>query len=474
ADKQLVEDYIKHGYRDAEAGSKFYLPELDYRAQFEEVQMYYNAEISDYPIYTTGYTFDREENCVVMSERKVRGDNYYVFSYVQSPLDYSQNDLFVQADRIMNALYNFRYLIAVVAFVSATLCMVLFCWIIIRILSGFVGTVNGHFGMIFRACVIFGAVSVLELVIYHGSSPYSEGLYFYWIIKTIVLGLVTIAMAVHFDRVKKAAENMAKGELNSKIDTSKMFFDFKKMAEYLNDIDDGIGKAVDERIKSEHLRTELITNVSHDIKTPLTSIVSYVDLLKKEGPESENAAEYLDVLSRQSEKLKKLIEDLIEASKASTGNLSVDLTKCELTVALTQVIGEYEERLREKNIELHVNTPEPPVEIMADVNHLQRVIDNLMVNIYKYAQPGTRAYVDLVKKGNRAEMIFKNTSAVGLNVPAEELLERFSRGDSARGGEGHGLGLSIAQSLTDLMGGKLDLTVDGDFFKVSVEFTVAE
>jgi signal transduction histidine kinase len=267
----------------------------------------------------------------------------------------------------------------------------------------------------------------------------------------------------------KASEKMADGDLSYKVDTSKMFFDFRKHGENLNKISEGMSKAVDERIKSEHFKTELITNVSHDIKTPLTSIINYVDLLGKEELNNEKATEYLEVLERQSSKLKKLIEDLVEASKASSGNLSVNNEKLEAGVFITQTVGEFEEKLSAAGLELIINKPEEPVYILADGRHLWRVMDNLMNNICKYAQPMSRVYVNL-EADTKVHITFRNISKYPLNLSGEELMERFVRGDKSRNTEGHGLGLSITQSLIKLMNGEMDITVDGDLFKVILTF----
>ena len=229
--------------------------------------------------------------------------------------------------------------------------------------------------------------------------------------------------------------------------------------------------AVDERMRSERFKTELITNVSHDIKTPLTSIINYSDLICKEQPENEKVAEYAAVLLRQSERLKKLIEDLVEASKASTGSVDVLAAPCEVGVLLTQTVGEYEQRLRENDLELIAKQPETPVRIMADGRHLWRVFDNLMNNVCKYAQGGTRVYLTVEEKNGEAAISFKNTSKYPLDISADELMARFVRGDSARSTDGNGLGLSIARSLTELQNGRLELTVDGDLFKVVLYFS---
>lgn len=218
----------------------------------------------------------------------------------------------------------------------------------------------------------------------------------------------------------------------------------------------------------------MITNVSHDIKTPLTSIINYVDLLEKEEIDNPAIQEYIDVLSRQSTRLKKLIEDLMEASKASTGNLSIAWEDCDAQVMLTQTIGEFEEKLESNQVELIVKGSEEPFIISADPRHLWRIFDNLMNNICKYAQPSTRAYVNIEKKGQQGKVIFRNISRYALNIDSEELMKRFVRGDSSRNTEGNGLGLSIAKSLTELMHGEFELVVDGDLFKIVITFPVIE
>ena len=227
-------------------------------------------------------------------------------------------------------------------------------------------------------------------------------------------------------------------------------------------------------MKSERFKTELITNVSHDIKTPLTSIINYVDLLEKEEINNETAKEYIGVLSRQSARLKKLIEDLIEASKASTGNVSVNLSQFELGILLTQALGEYEERFAQNNLQVVLNKTDETLLVMADNRHMWRVFDNILNNIAKYAQPNTRVYIDANRKNNIAEISFRNISKDALNISGDELMERFVRGDSSRNTEGSGLGLSIAKSLTEVQKGKLDIQIDGDLFKVRLAFPLSE
>ena len=218
---------------------------------------------------------------------------------------------------------------------------------------------------------------------------------------------------------------------------------------------------------------ELITNVSHDIKTPLTSIVNYVDLLKKEEMPSDSAREYLEVLDRQSQRLRKLTEDLVEASKASTGNIPVSLAPTDLNVLLSQVCGEYQQRLEKQVLEPVLSLCEPGAAAMADGRLLWRVLDNLMSNICKYAMPGTRVYLSTEAGEDGVRMVVKNISRYPLNISADELTERFVRGDSSRSTEGSGLGLSIATSLMSLQGGGFRLTIDGDLFKVTLTLPAA-
>ena len=240
--------------------------------------------------------------------------------------------------------------------------------------------------------------------------------------------------------------------------------------EDLTHVFENLNNSVERQVKSEKMKIDLITNVSHDIKTPLTSIINYVDLLTKEDVENPKVQEYLEVLTRQSARLKKLIEDLIEASKASSGVLKVNWEKCVPEVLLTQAAGEYEERLEQKNLELVIHHPQEELVVLADGRHLWRVFDNLLSNIYKYAQPGTRVYLDLEQDEKNVSIIFRNVSKNPLHMSGEELQERFVRGDSSRNTEGSGLGLSIARSLTELMHGSFHLLVDGDFFKVTLTF----
>ena len=267
-----------------------------------------------------------------------------------------------------------------------------------------------------------------------------------------------------------AGQAMANGDLGYCVDTSDMKREFREHGENLNSIGRGMAIAVNERMKSERFKTELITNVSHDLKTPLTSIVTYIDLLQKEDIQDEKAKEYIDTIARQSKKLKKLTEDLIDASKASSGALNVNMERVNISELLRQSSAEYGERMEAVNITPVVNMPEEDIYVRADGRLLWRVVENLLQNICRHGMPGTRAYLEARTENGRAVVSFKNISQQQLNIPVEELLERFVQGDESRSRGGSGLGLSIAESLTELMKGKLKLSLDGDLFKVELWF----
>ena len=295
-------------------------------------------------------------------------------------------------------------------------------------------------------------------------------LLFLWFINLAAFLAFLIWAVNGFIKLRAGAKELASGSLTCTIDTKYMRGELKEHAQDLMNIREGLTRAVNERMKSERFQSELITIVSHEIKTPLTSIINYVDLLAKEELDNDKAREYVTVLIRQSEKLKKLIGDLIEASKASTGVLAVNAQRCELPVLLDQCSGEYKERLENAGLKLMVSKPEGDVSIMADGRHMWRIFDNLMNNVIKYAQPGTRVYLSLSRVNENAVIVLRNISRDELNLSGEELMERFVRGDSSRSGEGSGLGLAIARSLCQLQGGEMSLDVDGDLFKVTLKF----
>ncbi len=293
----------------------------------------------------------------------------------------------------------------------------------------------------------------------------------------LVTDLVLLPLAIRWDlekkRVRQATDALARGELSYKLNTAQLHFVWRKLGGDLNSIGDGMAAAVEQRLRSERMKTELITNVSHDLKTPLTSIINYIALLKEKDLPPETQREYLDVLDRQSAKLKKLTEDVVEASKAASGVMPVHPELLDVGELLVQSVGEYAERLEAAGVTPVIHTPEQEVHILADGRLLGRVLDNFITNIIKYAQPGTRAYFDLTAGETDVVIAVKNTSRAPLDMPAEELMERFVRGDSSRSTEGSGLGLSIARSLTELIGGQMRLTLDGDLFKAEVTFPIA-
>ena len=286
--------------------------------------------------------------------------------------------------------------------------------------------------------------------------------------------LAVLYVALNLRALQKGGEKLANGDFSSPIDTKYLIGDFKRYGQELNDVQSGLEQAVQEQMKAEHLKTELITNVSHDIKTPLTSIVNYVDLLKKEDIPSPEAREYIAVLDRQSHRLKKLTEDLVEASKASSGVLNVDLQPTDVNVLFSQIEGEYQERLAACQLTLVTQPPAPGTVIRADSRLLSRVMDNLVSNICKYALPSTRVYVVSTLSREAVTISFKNVSRDELNISPDELMERFVRGDASRHTEGSGLGLSIARSLVQLQGGHFDLAIDADLFRADITFPLSE
>ena len=325
-----------------------------------------------------------------------------------------------------------------------------------------------HLHLYWQAGLIFAGVTLLEFLVVAAFGNGAIGVI--WLLAKLVETPLLVLILISLQKLKAGGEALAEGNLNASVDLNHMYGVLKHHGENLNSIAQGMQKAVQQQLKSERFRTDLITNVSHDIKTPLTSIVNYVDLLKKEDVQPEKAKEYLAVLDRQSARLKKLTEDLVEASKASSGTLPVHLDAVDVNVLLSQVSGEYQSRFELCRLEPIVKlAPENP-QILADGKLLWRVFDNLLSNICKYAMPGTRVYFTSEVLDSRVQISFKNISNYPLDITADELMERFVRGDSSRSTEGSGLGLSIAQSLTGLQKGSFDLVVDGDLFKANISF----
>lgn len=312
--------------------------------------------------------------------------------------------------------------------------------------------------------IVVGGVLALMLPISFAND--SKG----WAVLWGIASLTTILYGSNcFGRLLEGAKRMRSGDLESKVDDKYLVGCFREFAGELNGLADVAMVAAQNQLKSERMKTELITNVSHDIKTPLTSIINYVDLLEKPHT-PEEAQSYVEVLSRQSQRLKKLIDDLMEMSKASTGNIQVDIGEIDAVEAVTQALGEFSDKLTAAGLTPVFHQSEENIMLLADGRLLWRAMSNVLSNAVKYALPGTRLYVDVSATQDKAIISFKNISGAQLNISAEELMERFVRGDSSRNTEGSGLGLNIAKSLMELQKGQLQLLVDGDLFKVTLVF----
>lgn len=333
------------------------------------------------------------------------------------------------------------------------------CWrVLCRAWGALAGFVRG-IPLVWRTAV---GCCVIGVLLFALESNHADGLL---LALLAVLSVAACLLSMQLRRLQKGGEALAAGDLTSQVDTSHMYFDLKRHGENLNAISRGMSIAVEQKLKSERLKTELITNVSHDIKTPLTSIVNYVDLLQREHtPEQER--EYLAVLDRQAHKLKKLTVDLVEMSKASTGNIPCHIARRSVRELIDQTVGEYAEKLSAARLEPVVTLPDEELYCLCDGALMWRVLDNLLSNACKYACAGTRLYVAARREGETVAFSFKNISRDALNIDPDELLERFVRGDSSRTTEGSGLGLNIAKSLVELQKGTFSIAIDGDLFKV--------
>ena len=316
------------------------------------------------------------------------------------------------------------------------------------------------------AGLCFLGLCLLEFLCAFDAVAYSGGGILIWFLLKVLQGALVVYVILAMKELRAGGDQLAAGNLDYKVPTNRLYGEFRRHGENLNNLRQGIQHAVEEQMKSERMKTELITNVSHDIKTPLTSIINYVDLLKTTGITDPKALEYVDVLERKSKRLAQLMADLVEASKVTSGAVGVHMESLNLGELVKQAGGEFEERFAERGIQLMCRLPDQPVLVYADGRHMWRVLDNLFGNAVKYALDNTRIYVDLADLGNEVVLSMKNISRDPLNIHPDELMERFTRGDSARVGEGSGLGLSIARSLMELQNGTLDLQIDGDLFKV--------
>lgn len=328
--------------------------------------------------------------------------------------------------------------------------------------------------VVFNMLISLVAISVVEEASYGVISyNFAEVIRLVVLVWNVCWGLLFAKFILDYKYILKGAKAIASGELDRKIEVSTTVPILNDMAQIVNSIGTGLEKAVDESIKSERLKTELITNVSHDLKTPLTSIISYIDLLKSEPIDNATAREYIEVLDERSHRLKQLVEDLVEASKAVTGNVKADLNVLRLDELVGQAIGEYTDRVEASGLSIVMDQVED-VYVLADGRHMWRITENLLSNVCKYAMPHTRVYVQVEKKADFGILTVKNISRDALNINSDELTERFVRGDSSRTTEGSGLGLAIAQSLARLQNGELVISIDGDLFKVSVSIPVGQ
>lgn len=290
----------------------------------------------------------------------------------------------------------------------------------------------------------------------------------------IILTVHLIQKAITREQIKTGIREISEGNVAYRIDTRHFKGDDLQVATLVNHIGGGLNAAVEQSVKDERMKTDLITNVSHDIKTPLTSIINYVDLLKRENFSDPKIVGYIDILEQKAQRLKILTEDVVEASKVSSGNITLEMMNINLVEMLNQIEGEFIEKFESRNLTVVMNKPDAPVIIYADGRRLSRILENIYGNAYKYAMEGTRIYADLRFTDGKAEFSLKNVSEQALNISADELTERFIRGDVSRTTEGSGLGLSIAKSLTELQGGTFELYLDGDLFKVTITFPVGK
>ncbi|MBQ5805605.1 MAG: HAMP domain-containing histidine kinase, partial [Erysipelotrichaceae bacterium] len=348
--------------------------------------------------------------------------------------------------------------------------VVVYAWDLLKKLMKSIVSFISSIPLVWKTVVITLGLVFIEFLFL--VALYSDFYIAFWLIKNLILIPAVIYIALTLRTLQQGGIALASGDLSYHVDTKRMIWDFRKHGENLNSIANGMSIAVEDRLKSERMKTELITNVSHDIKTPLTSIINYADLIGKEKTNNKKVKEYTEVLLRQSERLKRLIDDLVEASKASTGNLEVNLMPCDAATFVNQTAGEYQDRLKECDLTLITEVPEEELRIMADGRRMYRIFDNLMNNICKYAQSGTRVYLSLERKDNDVLFVFKNTSREQLNISEDELMERFTRGDQSRNTEGNGLGLSIAKSMAELQNGSLKIVIDGDLFKANLSFPI--
>ncbi len=354
---------------------------------------------------------------------------------------------------------------------TATLFTNTLIWMLI---SGCVKLIRSLWRQMLRIPTIWRGVMLLCVILLVNANVLIASVYsgafgaMAWLLNLAILTL-GIVFLLQFKQICRAGERLAAGDLEYQVDTRSMFFDLRRHGEDLNRVGSAAALAANERMKAERFRTELITNVSHDLKTPLTAMISYIDLMKREGLQSQNAPEYLRILEKQSQRLKKLTDDLVEASKAASGTLPVHVTPMPLGEFILQCVGEYQEYFQQAGLQVIVGDMQNLC-VWADGRHIWRVFDNLLGNVRKYALSGTRVYIDAYEQDDMVSVRIRNISRNQLNISPDELMERFVRGDSSRGEtEGSGLGLSIAMSLMKLQGGNFDIFINGDMFTARVQ-----
>lgn len=326
--------------------------------------------------------------------------------------------------------------------------------------------------LIVKLGIIYGGfVLIFFILMLMSASYYDFGFPIFLLVILVCFAFVKLYNYIKkIYKVKDAIKNIYEGNNEITLNPDEMRGELKEVSVHVNDIAGGFSNAIQESIKSERFKTELITNVSHDIKTPLTSIINYVDLLKQEKIDNDKANEYIQILEQKSQRLKKLTEDLVEASKASSGNVKLEMEKINIVELIKQATGEFEDKFEEKNLKIITQMPDNEVNIMADNRYIYRVIENLFSNISKYALDNSRVYIDVIKENGKAIITIKNISKDSLNITADELMQRFVRGDKSRTTEGSGLGLSISKSLTEIQKGTFTTQIDGDLFKVEIIF----
>lgn len=365
------------------------------------------------------------------------------------------------------------YILPMVA--AAVLLVVTAIWILVlllRFLWNMALVILNHAGIVMRVSICFVSYLLLQIMLWVLSGKGVLSVAMLAGVNLVVLA-VLVTDGMQRQKLLTAIQEINSEEGNTRISESGLFAINRQMAAAVNDLGDGLRHALQEQMKSERMKADLITNVSHDLKTPLTSIINYVDLLKREELHNEKANEYLEVLDQKSQRLKQLTEDLVEASRASSGNVVLDIRRIDVKELLMQTSGEFVERFEARGLQLVENFPQNPQYVDADGRRLWRIIENLFRNVEKYAMPHTRVYLDLINDGDRVAFSLKNISENPLNISPEELTERFTRGDESRSTEGSGLGLSIAKDLTEIQQGTFEIYLDGDLFKVTVSFPTA-